>query len=79
MGLTSMACVGNVGPFDAAEMAEWFSAGYFAMDLLVKRPSDDAFLPLGDWIKRVGRLPFLLAGPAQPVKPAEVIIAFVNS
>lgn len=35
------------GPFAANEMAEWFSAGYFTMNLLVKRGCDERFQPLG--------------------------------
>ena len=53
------------GPFKAAEMAEWFSAGYFTMNLLVKRGCDANFQPLGELIKRWGRVPFL-PGPSPP-------------
>ena len=53
------------GPFKAAEMAEWFSAGYFTMNLLVKRGCDETFQPLGELIKRWGRVPFL-PGPSPP-------------
>ena len=31
------------GPFTAQEMAEWFSAGYFTMTLLVKQGKDTTF------------------------------------
>lgn len=31
------------GPFTAQEMAEWFSAGYFTMTLLVKQGRDNTF------------------------------------
>jgi len=37
-----------VGAFAASEMAEWFSAGYFTMNLQVKRGCDDKFQPLGE-------------------------------
>ncbi|XP_061162750.1 GRB10-interacting GYF protein 2-like [Saccostrea echinata] len=53
------------GPFASNEMAEWFSAGYFTMDLYVRRGCDDKFSPLGELIKRWGRVPFL-PGPAAP-------------
>lgn len=36
------------GPFLSSEMAEWFSAGYFTMNLLVKRGCDERFQPLGE-------------------------------
>ena len=54
-----------LGPFFSTEMAEWFSAGYFTMNLLVKRGCDDIFQPLGELIKRWGRVPFL-SGPTPP-------------
>lgn len=53
------------GPFNAAEMAEWFSAGYFTMNLMVKRGCDDKFFTLGELIKRWARVPFL-PGPNPP-------------
>eukprot|EP01135_Chromosphaera_perkinsii_P003617 Nk52_evm26s249 gene=Nk52_evmTU26s249 len=55
---------GNVqGPFDRIEMLEWFNAGYFRMELLVKRACDNDFVPLGFLIKNLGRVPF--ADPRQ--------------
>lgn len=53
------------GPFASSEMAEWFSAGYFTMNLKVKRGCDDRYSPLGELIKRWGRVPFL-PGAAPP-------------
>ena len=35
------------GPFTSSEMAEWFSAGYFTMNLQVRRGCDEKFSPLG--------------------------------
>lgn len=35
------------GPFTSNEMAEWFSAGYFTMNLSVRRGCDEQFSPLG--------------------------------
>ncbi|XP_041377891.1 GRB10-interacting GYF protein 2-like isoform X2 [Gigantopelta aegis] len=53
------------GPFTPDEMAQWFSAGYFTMNLLVKRGCDERFQQLGELIKRWGRVPFL-GGPSPP-------------
>ena len=53
------------GPFTSNEMAEWFSAGYFTMNLQVKRGCDEKISPLGELIKSWGRVPFL-PGPAPP-------------
>ncbi|XP_052820959.1 GRB10-interacting GYF protein 2-like isoform X2 [Mya arenaria] len=47
------------GPFNSTEMAEWFSAGYFTMNLQVRRGCDEVFSPLGELIKHWGRVPFL--------------------
>lgn len=38
-----------VGPFSSGEMAEWFSAGYFSMNLVVKQGADECFVPLGEF------------------------------
>ena len=35
------------GPFTSGEMKEWFDAGYFTMDLMVRRACDNHMLPLG--------------------------------
>uniref|UniRef100_A0A672R373 GRB10 interacting GYF protein 1 n=1 Tax=Sinocyclocheilus grahami TaxID=75366 RepID=A0A672R373_SINGR len=53
------------GPFTTVEMCEWFQAGYFAMNLLVKRGCDEGFQPLGEVIKMWGRVPFA-PGPSPP-------------
>uniref|UniRef100_A0A671N4L5 PERQ amino acid-rich with GYF domain-containing protein 1-like n=1 Tax=Sinocyclocheilus anshuiensis TaxID=1608454 RepID=A0A671N4L5_9TELE len=53
------------GPFNTVEMCEWFQAGYFAMNLLVKRGCDEGFQPLGEVIKMWGRVPFA-PGPSPP-------------
>ncbi|XP_022096919.1 GRB10-interacting GYF protein 2-like isoform X2 [Acanthaster planci] len=53
------------GPFMSSEMADWFSAGYFTMTLLVKRGCDEDFICLGEVIKRWGRVPFM-QGPEPP-------------
>jgi hypothetical protein len=35
------------GPFSADQMASWFVAGYFSLNLTIKRGRDDKFVPLG--------------------------------
>nr|KAG5688494.1 hypothetical protein BaRGS_007138 [Batillaria attramentaria] len=70
------------GPFTADEMSQWFSAGYFTMNLLVKRGCDQQFNPLGELIKKWGRVPFL-PGPAPPPvlpnTPAAVEVVPISS
>ena len=36
------------GTFTSEEMAAWFAAGYFTLNLMIKRGCDDQFLPLGN-------------------------------
>ena len=36
------------GPFSSADMKKWYQAGYFTMDLMVKRACDLILLPLGE-------------------------------
>lgn len=43
------------------------------MNLLVKRGCDDIFQPLGELIKRWGRVPFLSGPTPPPMKVCEVI------
>lgn len=48
------------GPFSAAEMAEWYRAGYFDETLFVRRGCDSRFSTLGDLIKIcAGAIPFI--------------------
>ena len=35
------------GPFSANDMKKWYEAGYFTMDLMVRRACDMVLLPLG--------------------------------
>ena len=35
------------GPFQSPDMRDWFNAGYFTMDLMIKRVCDTIMLPLG--------------------------------
>lgn len=37
------------GPFSSEEMSDWFNAGYFSMNLLVRRGCDDKYLQLGQY------------------------------
>ena len=67
-----------LGPFSSTEMAEWFSAGYFTMNLLVKRDCDDLFQPLGELIKRWGRVPFL-NGPTPPPLKVKMFRLIISS
>lgn len=65
-----VSCIGvlslfYLGPFTTVEMCEWFQAGYFTMNLLVKRGCDEGFQPLGEVIKMWGRVPFS-PGPSPP-------------
>ena len=47
------------GPFTPHEMYDWFTAGYFAMDLLVRRGCDEYFAQLGELFKLWERIPFI--------------------
>ena len=38
------------GPFKNSEMHEWFTAGYFTMNLLVRAGNDGDFTALGVYI-----------------------------
>ncbi|XP_030747208.1 GIGYF family protein CG11148 isoform X2 [Sitophilus oryzae] len=42
------------GPFTNMEMLEWFKAGYFGLDLKVRRQCDERFLLLGELIALCG-------------------------
>ncbi|KAI9672560.1 MAG: hypothetical protein M1817_003326 [Caeruleum heppii] len=62
------------GPWSGLEMHDWFKAGFFTAELLVKKQEDQDFEPLGQMIRRIGnsREPFLVPqigiphGPAAP-------------
>lgn len=56
------------GPFSSAEMMEWFQAGYFTMDLMVKRVCDAAFSKLGTLIKSWNVVPFVATQQPPPLK-----------
>ena len=38
------------GSFSSEQMAGWFAAGYFTLNLMIKRGCDEKFLPLGKFI-----------------------------
>ncbi|CAN7986300.1 unnamed protein product [Ixodes hexagonus] len=56
------------GPFSSSEMMEWFQAGYFTMDLMVKRVCDMGFSKLGALIKSWGVVPFAASQQPAPMK-----------
>ena len=35
------------GPFSSSDMKKWYEAGYFTMDLMIRRACDMVLLPLG--------------------------------
>ncbi|KAK8233114.1 hypothetical protein HDK77DRAFT_413807 [Phyllosticta capitalensis] len=54
---------GNVqGPWSGLEMHDWYKAGFFSPDLLVKKQEDLDYEPLAQLIRRIGnsREPFLV-------------------
>jgi hypothetical protein len=70
------------------EMNEWFSAGFFAHNLLVKRGIDPSFIQLGELIKKIGQAPFaerkspsqfvpiaVSAATAASIEPSRVTVA----
>ncbi|XP_044726768.1 GRB10-interacting GYF protein 2 isoform X2 [Chrysoperla carnea] len=59
------------GPFLASDMTEWYRAGYFSVNLLLKRQCDERFFTLGELIKLCGNSgggPFSSTGRLQPIK-----------
>lgn len=68
------------GPFSSSDMSEWYKAGYFQENLMVRRSIDSSFTPLGHLVKIFGpSRPFITAsmdgGPPIPLQP-EVIDPF---
>ena len=53
------------GPFQSEEMFEWYSAGYFPPDLMLRRSCDQRFVSLTELIKLYSRVPFT-PGPSPP-------------
>ncbi|XP_049300953.1 GIGYF family protein Gyf [Anopheles funestus] len=56
------------GPFQAAEMTEWYRAGYFDESLSVRRECDEVYNTLGTLVALCGGIPFLNSAVIQPFK-----------
>ena len=57
------------GPFSSSEMMEWYSAGYFEMNLLVRRSGSERFSQLGYLIESCGgQVPFAPGSELPPVR-----------
>ncbi|RMD44575.1 hypothetical protein DV735_g600, partial [Chaetothyriales sp. CBS 134920] len=64
---------GNIqGPWSGLEMHDWFKAGFFTAELLVKKVEDADFEPLAQLVRRIGnsREPFLVPQIGVPHGPA---------
>lgn len=65
------------GPWSGLEMHDWYKAGFFSPELLVKKYEDSDYEPLAQLIRRIGnsREPFLVPqigiphGPPAPPQP----------
>lgn len=54
------------GPFSIMEMSEWLNAGYFQVNLQVRRACDPRYYTLGELVKYFhGTMPFLVQAPPQ--------------
>lgn len=66
------------GPFSSKDMMEWFSAGYFPRDLMLRRTCDHRFIPLPEMSRLYGnRVPFdesPTPTPPPPPPPVPVVI-----
>lgn len=63
----------NQGPFSGLEMHDWYKAGFFQPNLLVKREEDEDFEPLSILVRRIGnqREPFLVPLPSRVTTVAQ--------
>lgn len=68
------------GPFSPQDMTEWFKAGYFQKNLMVKRVIDVSFIPLGHVLEICGHTaPFfnnfdpLMNAPSPPQAPPQAL------
>ncbi|KPI40662.1 GYF domain-containing protein mpd2 [Cyphellophora attinorum] len=63
------------GPWSGLEMHDWFKAGFFKAELLVKKLEDKNFIPLAQLVRQIGnsREPFLVPqiGIAHGEEPGE--------
>jgi PERQ amino acid-rich with GYF domain-containing protein len=59
------------GPWSGLEMHDWYKAGFFTPELLIKRLEDPEFEPLAQLIRRIGnsREPFLVPQIGVPHDP----------
>lgn len=57
------------GPFTAAQMQEWFHAGFFDLSLSVRRACDQKFSPLERYFKAYGSQTFVGALPPNALSP----------
>ncbi|KAL5961105.1 GRB10-interacting GYF protein 2 [Taenia solium] len=55
------------GPYDDATMAAWFSAGYFPIQIEVRRECDKVFSRITDYIAMLGRFPFVGSSDLPPI------------
>ena len=60
------------GPWSGLEMHDWFKAGFFTAELLVKKVEDTDFEPLAQLVRRIGnsREPFLVPQIGVPHGPS---------
>ncbi|KAI9838816.1 MAG: hypothetical protein M1837_002309 [Sclerophora amabilis] len=60
------------GPWSGLEMHDWFKAGFFSAELLVKKFEEEEYEPLGQLIRRIGnsREPFLVPQIGIPHGPS---------
>lgn len=59
------------GPFSGLEMHDWYKAGFFTPELLIKKVEDPEYEPLAQLIRRIGnsREPFLVPQIGVPHDP----------
>ena len=65
------------GPWSGLEMHDWFKAGFFTAELLVKKVEDTDFEPLAQLVRRIGnsREPFLVPQIGVPHGPTSATAA----
>ncbi|KAI1285346.1 hypothetical protein HDE_11874 [Halotydeus destructor] len=56
------------GPFSSSDMLDWYTAGYFTPDLLIRRCCDERFCQLGELIKMWDRVPFTQGSSPPPLQ-----------
>ncbi|KAF2279239.1 uncharacterized protein EI97DRAFT_498755 [Westerdykella ornata] len=63
------------GPFTGLEMHDWYRAGFFSPELLVKKQEDAEFAPLAQLIRKIGnsREPFLVPQIGIPHGPSSTL------